>query len=1125
VALYNEAASDSNHLIFMTVEWDEKTFTPSSQGEYLLAFPRVELGTAPGANYVYYSFYNPSGSGRTAVVKRIGVRIIADAAALYIPFTVRRFTGAPSAGTAIAAANVPKKHTGSPDTAMDLRYNLGVTPGFTWSGTADSRLLSVVTPGAAGQYVNREIVFGGDDEKLILQPGEGIAFYSEAAGDIDHHFSAYIEWAEVSTAPSPKGEYLLSIGPINGSTTMPYTYASILNPAGSGKYAIVKRIEARVSAAAAATYIPMSVRRITAASGGTQIAAANVPKKHTGSPDTAMDIRHTGPTVTFAGATESRILGITSEGAVGQQHGWQSLVFVPNEPLVLKPGEGIALYQESGTGNTGHRVILLVEWAETTTAPSAERDYVLSIGPVTGTATAGDNFASFFNPADSNNVAVIKKMMVMVVATTTATYVPITVRRISSATGATSIPPDNVPRKHTDAPAPALVARYGNATVIPVGEATSRLVSVTSPGAAGAALTPQITGVRLLTFEITGPLLLLPGEGIVLYQEGAGSTAHVHRLFAEWREIPKAYRVDVRHDITDIPSGTGHILEIKYYTAGDSEPISLYLYNFSTGQWDNLGNLQVGGSAGSPLFFSYNLTGTSYLSGGNVYARYIQRDNDSIQTSLMVDFCRVVVYGPGRPQLASPKNNENLNDNTPAFAWTASDNHTGYRLVISPYSNFSENVYDNSNIPPALTSLEIENQLPDNVYYWKVAATGAGYENWSDNVWKFTVDTHPPTAPPLVSPENNTYLDLSEAQVELKWNPSTDALTGVDNYRIYVDEGLVEVDNTVTSYSHTFSLGEHTWRVGAVDYAGNENSSPSRVLRICTWRVLDSWTENLSIPPSDWFWLESWLGGVSSPVAGWSFLDSWSCVLPTKISWAELETWTEVLEGGASWRSLETWTGAGVVQVGWQTMEVWSETLRAPGNWWTVDEWMGAMSVSVSWWTLEVWESALHFQASWRSIEEWAVRVEGRGSWASLEQWTEVLGTTAAWQMQESWASTVGAPSSWLPVEEWTGKVSAPAHWLALENWSVELLAQAGWRALESWSGVVWTAISWQTLDAWTTELQTQASWQPVDAWSVVAEGGVSWQPLEVWTWTVEGGVAWQPLDAWMQGILTGAFW
>jgi hypothetical protein len=100
------------------------------------------------------------------------------------------------------------------------------------------------------------------------------------------------------------------------------------------------------------------------------------------------------------------------------------------------------------------------------------------------------------------------------------------------------------------------------------------------------------------------------------------------------------YRMDVQHNITGIPEADSYRLEIKYYTAGDQEPVGLYLYNFSTGSWEYQGDLEVGGSADNPKFFSSELEST-YMSGGEVRVRFVQEDDDYTPTSLMVDYVRV----------------------------------------------------------------------------------------------------------------------------------------------------------------------------------------------------------------------------------------------------------------------------------------------------------------------------------------------------------------------------------------------------------------------------------------------------------------------------------------------------
>ncbi len=74
-------------------------------------------------------------------------------------------------------------------------------------------------------------------------------------------------------------------------------------------------------------------------------------------------IRHTGATVTLSGDANSRIMGVTTPGAVNQGSGFYEQVIDTGDELVLKPGEGIALYQEAA-GDTDQKVFFKVQWKE-----------------------------------------------------------------------------------------------------------------------------------------------------------------------------------------------------------------------------------------------------------------------------------------------------------------------------------------------------------------------------------------------------------------------------------------------------------------------------------------------------------------------------------------------------------------------------------------------------------------------------------------------------------------------------------------------------------------------------------------------------------------------------------------
>jgi hypothetical protein len=148
----------------------------------------------------------------------------------------------------------------------------------------------------------------------------------------------------------------------------------------------------------------------------------------------------------------------------------------------------------------------------------------------------------------------------------------------------------------------------------------------------------------------------------------------------------RSYRENVQHNITGIPASSNYGLQIEYYTTGDSESVSIYVYNFFTSGWDNLGNVQ-GGSAVSPNLFTYNLTGTNYILGGEVRVRYAQPDNDKTRTSLMVDYCRVetqVIKSTGITVLTRTGETTNPDDGT----WSAWQACTNGSYVPSPNNRY-----------------------------------------------------------------------------------------------------------------------------------------------------------------------------------------------------------------------------------------------------------------------------------------------------------------------------------------------------------------------------------------------------------------------------------------------------
>ncbi|MEN9881106.1 MAG: hypothetical protein RLZZ308_289 [Candidatus Parcubacteria bacterium] len=545
VALLSETAGDTDQLVRMIIEWQEVSAanTPTAEGGYLWASSRVESASA--ANTTHYSFFNPSGSGKVAVIKRLVIRINADTTANYVSFSFRRITAA-SGGTLIATSSVPQKNTDSASSTMQIRWCGSACASVitaTYSGTTDSNILSVNTPGAVGQTIGqREIVFEGN-EKIILQEGEGIGLYNSATADVDDYIKIMVEWDEEASAPSSQGEYIVDIGPINGSTATSYNYATFFNPVGSGKTAIIRRVSLRVDAVTTAVYIPMQLRRIASASAGTQITAANIPKKHTGSSNSIMEIRRTGVTATYSGTTDSKLLAIQTPGAVASASagntGYKDIEFSNREYIVLQPGEGVGLYHDTSAGDVDFRVKMLIEWDEESSSPSSQSEYLMTTGPVNQATTQGYVYSSLFNPSGSGKNYLVRKIAVRADRSGTGVapvYTPLAIRRVTTASGGTLIASSSIPKKHSSTSTSTAEVRTTGLSATFSGATSSRLLGVTTPGAVN-----QVYGDYESTVYYGDELVIKEGEGLAFYQEQTQGDALVrYRFLFEWDEESNA---------------------------------------------------------------------------------------------------------------------------------------------------------------------------------------------------------------------------------------------------------------------------------------------------------------------------------------------------------------------------------------------------------------------------------------------------------------------------------------------------------------------------------------------------------------------------------------------------------
>lgn len=160
--------------------------------------------------------------------------------------------------------------------------------------------------------------------------------------------------------PTWTGVYFQALVDDAGVTTSE-NYLSVFNPVGSGKIAIALGFSASSYSLNSVT-TPSSLRafRTSAASGGTQITAANVNRFATAFPNPACEVRISNPTTTNTNATNPMI-GIPMVVGTGAQNG-QTVAPTPGASFVFMPGEGIVF--NTPTGDVDVRWDLQYIWAE-----------------------------------------------------------------------------------------------------------------------------------------------------------------------------------------------------------------------------------------------------------------------------------------------------------------------------------------------------------------------------------------------------------------------------------------------------------------------------------------------------------------------------------------------------------------------------------------------------------------------------------------------------------------------------------------------------------------------------------------------------------------------------------------
>lgn len=148
------------------------------------------------------------------------------------------------------------------------------------------------------------------------------------------------------------------------SVTTANNYLSIFNPVGSGKLLTFYQFVCfPYATAATGPTFNMEVQRVSAASGGTQLAAANINKFDTAQPNSVAEVRTGNPTVTLVGTLPILAIppAITSAG-VGVSS-TASIIPPTGALFVCHPGEGLVVRQPAGA-DIDERWSLGFTWTE-----------------------------------------------------------------------------------------------------------------------------------------------------------------------------------------------------------------------------------------------------------------------------------------------------------------------------------------------------------------------------------------------------------------------------------------------------------------------------------------------------------------------------------------------------------------------------------------------------------------------------------------------------------------------------------------------------------------------------------------------------------------------------------------
>ncbi len=215
-------------------------------------------------------------------------------------------------------------------------------------------------------------------------------------------------------------------------------------------------------------------------------------------------------------------------------------------------------------------------------------------------------------------------------------------------------------------------------------------------------------------------------------------------------------------------------------------------------------------------------TCTPGTSNGVYYWRVRQKDQaENLSPWSAIGSYTLDTVGPSAPGLVAPSNLFYTADTTPYLDWNSGGDAVEYQVMLDTIDTFPSPDIDITTSNTYYTT----STLSEGTYYWRVRGKDP-YGNWGgwSSVYSFTVDTTNPSAPALITPENN--LEINDNTPYFDWLDVGETAS----YHIQIDTSdsfpspTIDVGGLGDSYYQILSSltdDVYYWRVRAVDLASN----------------------------------------------------------------------------------------------------------------------------------------------------------------------------------------------------------------------------------------------------------------------------------------------------------------